>query len=225
MNKAAQFLLVTAAIIILGLGVYVIATKSKDTPKTVTPTPSNTVSRAQELAVKISDQIRGNKEASITVVEYADFQCPYCVTFDKTMKQVVEAYPTQVRWIYRHYPLSYHQAARGSAIGSEAAGLQGKFWEFTDLLVANSKANGDGLAEADLLKYATDLGLDIEKFKSDLANPALAKKVDADTQSGTDVAISSTPSSFLIGQNGSIEDLTGALTLDQMKAKIDLLLK
>ncbi|MFH1610573.1 MAG: DsbA family protein, partial [Patescibacteria group bacterium] len=100
------------------------------------------------LEVKSTDHVRGNKDAKITIVEYSDFQCPYCSSFHTTMQQVMQVYPNDVKWVYRHFPLdSIHPVARKAAEASECAADQGKFWEYTDEVFANQKGlTLDGLS-------------------------------------------------------------------------------
>jgi protein-disulfide isomerase len=223
MKDIIKFIIVIAVVVAFGFGIFAIVTKKKD--PVVNKNGGQDSSIAAILKLNDADQIRGSKDAKVTIINYSDYQCPYCVTYDKTLKQVIEAYPTQVKWVYRHFPLSFHQTAKQAAIAAEAAGLQGKYWEFSDLLVENSQADGKGLLDADLLKYAIDLGLDLNKFKSDLTSQTVANKVESDTKSGDSLNITGTPASYLVDGSGNIETLKGALTLNQLKAKIDPLLK
>lgn len=199
----------------------VIAIQQKNTLGTTPVYSSADSSNSAILKVNANDNIRGDKSAPLTIVDYADYQCPYCVTYDKSVDKIIIAYPTQVRWVYRHFPLPFHKAAKEAAIAAEAASAQGKYWEFHDKLVANSRPDGTGLAENDLINYATQLSLNIDQFKKDLTNQKYISKVDADIQAGTDLKVQGTPTSYLIDRNGNAEQLAGALTFDQLKAKID----
>ena len=112
--------------------------------------------------------VKGPANAKIKIVEFSDFQCPYCTKAADTVKQIVEAYPNDVSVEYRHFPLSFHDKAQRAAEASECANEQGKFWEYHDLLFANQSA----LDEASLTTYAGQVaGLDAAKFTACMAAP------------------------------------------------------
>ena len=125
------------------MGMYLKQDKAKNTPQQVVNNqvednqPDQPVS-LEALEIKDTDHIRGNKNAQITIVEYSDFQCPYCLRFHETMKQIITNYSDDVRWVYRHFPLdSIHPVARKASEASECANDQGKFWEYTDEVFVN----------------------------------------------------------------------------------------
>jgi len=188
-------------------------------------TDSSQSQSGPQLSVNENDHIYGEVNSPITIIEYSDFQCPYCVKFHKTMKQVIDQYPGKVRWIYRHFPLDFHKTAKKAAEAAEAAGEQGKFWEYSDKLAVNSQADGTGLNEQDLVKYAQELSLDMTKFNDALKSGKFANKVNSDLESGEKVGVTGTPGTFLIDSKGKTEKLAGALSLEQMKAKINPLLE
>ena len=181
--------------------------------------------QAGKITINSNDHIRGEKNAPITLVEFSDFQCPYCKKFHPTMQKVMENYKGQVRWIYRHFPLSFHQNAQKSAEASECAAEQGKFWEFVDIAFENSQPDGNGLNSGDLKKYAKELGLNTDKFNTCLSTNKFAAKVKADAASGQALGITGTPGTILIDENGNTQLITGALPYRQIKAKIDSVLK
>ncbi|MDP3245204.1 MAG: DsbA family protein [bacterium] len=190
--------------------------------------PNNNTPPAQQagkITVNSNDHIRGDKNAPITLVEFSDFQCPYCKRFHPTMQQVMENYQGQVRWIYRHFPLDFHQNAQKSAEAAECAGEQGKFWEYIDKAFENSQADGTGLNAEDLKKYAQELGLNTGKFNDCFANGKFTSKVKADMDSGQTAGVTGTPGTILIDKNGNAELISGALPYEQIKAKIDSVLK
>lgn len=180
-----------------------------------------TAEKSEVLKLLEKDQVRGDRDAPNTIIVYSDFQCPYCVKFHKTMLEVMDVYPKKVKWIYRHFPLSSHQFSNQAAIATEAAALQNKFWEFSDKMMENSKADGAGIREEDILRYAVDLGLDIDRFKTDLESKETSSKVEADIASALELGVSGTPQSYLIDKNGKIKALNGALTFQLMKIDID----
>ena len=141
------------------------------------------------------------------------------------MQNVMKDYKGQVRWIYRHFPLSFHQNAQKSAEASECAGEQNKFWEFADIAYKNSQADGTGLNTKDLKKYAEQLGLDTSKFNNCLSSGKFASKVKDDMASGQVAGVSGTPGTILIDKDGNTQLISGALPYSQVKSKIDAVLK
>ncbi|MFA5106626.1 MAG: DsbA family protein, partial [Candidatus Micrarchaeia archaeon] len=103
---------------------------------------------------------KGGQDAKVVIVEYSDFQCPFCVRVFPTTQQILQEYGDKVKFYFKHFPLSFHQNAQKAAEAYECALDQRKGWEYHDTLFANSQADGTGLNVADLKKYAADLGLD-----------------------------------------------------------------
>jgi hypothetical protein len=136
---------------------------------------------------------RGAPMAKVTVVEFSDFQCPHCGAADPELQRLLREFDGSVRLVYKYFPLSSHTRAIPSARAAEAARAQGKFWEMHDLLFGHQR----DLEDADLLKYAAQLGLDVERFTHDLNDEATAKRVDADRQLGEKLGIEATPSFFV----------------------------
>lgn len=178
-----------------------------------TPTPSKPTSGKVSIKVDEDDHIRGNKDAKITIVEFSDYQCPYCARFHTTLEKVMENYPDEVRWVYKHFPLdSIHPYARKAAEASECAGEQNKFWEYNDKLFANQSS----INIAYLSTVAKELKLDTKKFDKCLADGTYAKKVDDDFQYGKKLGVTGTPGAFLNGQK-----LGGAVPYEQLEAMIE----
>jgi protein-disulfide isomerase len=165
-------------------------------------TPTETVDESQLLEVTQSDWIKGNPDASITFIEYGDFQCPACGDTFLLVKRLAEEAGEQVRVIYRHLPLvSIHEHALQAAKAAEAAGKQGKFWEMHDKLFENQDTWSEmGSIDEELNKYAGEIGLDVEQFKSDLESSDVADQVNADIFSANRLRLSSTPTFFLNGE-------------------------
>lgn len=152
----------------------------------------------------------------MTIVEYSDFQCPFCKKFHPTMQRVMDEYEGKVRWVYRHFPLSFHRNAQKSAEASECAGEQGKFWEYGDILFENSQSDGSGLDTEDLKKYAKDLGLDNGKFDSCLSSGKYANKVKQQAAGGSSAGVKGTPATFING-----ELVSGAQPYEAVRSVID----
>jgi protein-disulfide isomerase len=143
----------------------------------------------------------GNEDAKVTIVEFSDFQCPYCEKGYTTMKEVLANYPEDVKIVFINFPLSFHEYAQKAAEAGECAFAQGKFEEYHDMLFENQ----DALTLDDLKKYAVDLGLDTEAFNTCLDSDEMASKVEDDMAYGSELGISGTPAFFINGQK-----ITGA---------------
>ncbi|WXH33054.1 hypothetical protein WA016_07055 [Myxococcus stipitatus] len=154
----------------------------------------------------------GPATAKVTIVEWSDFECPFCSRAVPTLQQIKKEYAKDVRVVFRHQPLSFHASAKGAAEASEAALEQGKFWEYHDKLFANQKA----LDRASLEKYAQELGLNVAKFKSALDTGKFRAKVEADAAAGAAVGANGTPTFFVNGR-----ELVGAQPFDSFKRMID----
>lgn len=220
-NNVIQIVLVVLVLGVIGFGIASSSNKTKNNPSTNTESSSSGVSKVDLAAVSDGDQIRGDKNASVTLVEYSDYQCPYCVTHYPTMKELVSQYDGKVRWVFRHFPLPFHKQAPKAAEAAEAAGAQGKFWEYSDLLIKNSTQDGRGLKEDDLIKYAEQLGLNMDKFKDDLSSGRYKTKVDADYATGEKAGVNGTPATFIVDKQGNVEEVSGAASIASMKTKID----
>jgi protein-disulfide isomerase len=156
---------------------------------------------------------KGPADAKITIVEFSDFQCPYCQRSLATIEQVLAKYPAQVRLVYRHLPLDrIHPHARGAAEAAACADEQGHFWAYHDKLFQNNRA----LAKQDLLRYASETGLDAQRFGACVEERRFKDKVEADLQAARAVGISGTPA-FVV--NGVL--LTGAQPAEEFYAVID----
>src|SRR3989344_5536021 len=152
-------------------------------------------------AISNSDWIKGNKESKITLIEYSDFQCPACASYYSIVKQVMDSYGDKIVFAYRHFPLSQHKNAELAAITAEAAGRQGKFWEMHDAIFNNQKEWSENSNAKELfIKYAGDIGLNIEQLKSDMTSEELKNKVKSDLNSGISAGVNSTPTFFLNGK-------------------------
>lgn len=139
--------------------------------------------------------IRGEASASATLVEFSDFQCPACGAFYPLLKQLEQEFGNKLRVVYKHYPLPQHPFARKAAEASEAAGAQGKFWEYHDTLFENQS----NLTVKDLKKYAANLGLDVEQFNSELDSGKHSQIVLDNAALGNKLNIQATPTFYLNG--------------------------
>jgi protein-disulfide isomerase len=151
---------------------------------------------APRFDVKAEGPSKGPADARITIIEFSDFQCPYCQRALDTLQQVLTKYPADVRVVYRHLPLDrIHPNARPAAEASACADEQGRFWEYHDKLFANNRA----LAREDLLRYAGEVGLDAARFQACVDERRFKDKVEADLQAARAVGISGTPAFVVDG--------------------------
>ncbi len=166
------------------------------------------------------DHIRGPEEAPVTVVEYGDFECPYCGQAEPAVRELLRDFG-DIRYVWRHLPLTdVHPRAQLAAEAAEAAGRQGKFWEMHDLLLDHQ----DALITRDLIGYAASLGLDTGRFAADLRKHAGAAHVSEDVDSADLSNVSGTPTFFVNGRRHygayDIQTLKKAVKLAMARAKI-----
>jgi protein-disulfide isomerase len=156
--------------------------------------------------------IKGAKDALVTIVQFSDFQCPFCSRVEPTVDQIMKEYAGKVRVAWRNLPLPFHDKAKPAAIAAMAANEQGKFWQMHDILFKNQQA----LGPEDLQKYAQEIGLNMAKFKAALEDKKIVAAIEADAAMGGKIGARGTPAFFI---NGSF--LSGARPFEQFKARID----
>lgn len=172
------------------------------------PTPDP----ADELFVPVGQSaVKGPNDALITIVEFSEFQCPFCSRVGPTLAQVMERFGADVRIVFKHNPLSFHDRAPAAARASIAAQNQGKFWEYHDLLFAAQ----DRLSDADLAGHAEQLGLDIARFNADIAAPETQARIDEDMALARRLQAGGTPHFFVNGMR-----LRGAQPFEQFERTI-----
>jgi protein-disulfide isomerase len=155
----------------------------------------------------MQEHVRGNPKGRLQLVEYADFECPYCAMAYPYVKRAAERFKDDLAEIFRPFPLiQIHPHAMHAAQAAEAAGLQKKFWEMHDLLFEHQQR----LDDRDLLGYARQIGLDIERFERDFASPNVVDAIQRGLQEGENRGVEGTPTFFLNGEEleiGRPEDL------------------
>lgn len=155
--------------------------------------------------------VKGNASASAYLVEFSDLQCPACKAFQPTLNQILTDYGSKLAFGYRHFPLDQHPYSVKAAIAAEAAGRQGKFWEMHDGIFASDQEKLSDQVVADIAK---SLNLNMDQFTKDIADKALADKVNKDRDAGNTFGINATPTFFLNGkrlQVATFDDLTQAV--------------
>lgn len=147
--------------------------------------------------VNSTDHVSGSLSAPILLVEYADYQCPYCGQAHTIIQKLRRRFGDKLTFVFRNFPLEQlHAHAIHAAIAAEAAALQGKFWEMHDILFENQRH----LDDSSLLLYAEKIGLDLSRFKEDFGNEQVIKKVEDDMESGDKAGVEGTPSFFVNGK-------------------------
>ncbi|HVZ72570.1 MAG TPA: thioredoxin domain-containing protein [Polyangia bacterium] len=159
-----------------------------------------------------NSQSKGPKNAPLEMIIFSDFQCPFCSRVEPTLKQMEKDYAGKVRFVWKNYPLPFHNNAEPAAEAAMAAGAQGKFWEMHDKLFANQQQ----LDRASLEKYAQELGLDMNKFKADLDAQKYKSVIEAETKEGSAVGVNGTPAVFINGRK-----IGGAYPADTFKKIAD----
>lgn len=167
-----------------------------------------------DIAMEADDHMRGNKNAKVSIVEYSDFECPFCGSAFPTVEQILDTYGDDVNLVYRHFPLSFHPQAQKAAEASECAADQEKFWELHDTIFTNQELLAGGVAQ--LKKWAGELGLNQSKFDSCLDSGEKAGIVTADSSAGANYGVTGTPAFFV---NGTL--VTGAQPFSAFKQVID----
>ncbi len=167
------------------------------------------------------DHVRGPDDATVTLVEYGDFECPYCGQAESVVRELLGSFGDELRYVWRHLPLNdVHDRAQLAAEAAEAASAQGSFWELYDLLLAHQEA----LTPGDIERYAQQLDLDIERMWEELRRHVYAPRVAADVASADASGVSGTPSFFINGRRHrgayDVETLTAAVRLARGRARL-----
>jgi protein-disulfide isomerase len=184
---------------------YLEALKVK-TPVTITLDPPRVA------VAEAGRPARGPEDAPVRIIEFSDFECPYCLSANPTIAQVLEAYGDRIRLVYRHFPLTIHPNARPAAEAAACAAAQGQFWPYHDRLFADQAQ----LADADLKRHAAELGLDAGAFDACVDGRRYREDVDADMAAGREAGVAGTPAFFI---NGRL--LSGAQPFEAFKQIID----
>jgi 2-hydroxychromene-2-carboxylate isomerase len=141
-------------------------------------------------------KVRGAPMAPVTIVEFSDFQCPYCGAAHPELTRLLHEFDGQVKLVFKYFPLSGHDRAMPAARAAEAAARQGKFWEMHDMLFEHQHE----LEDADFERYASALGLDMDKFRSDIVSSDVQSRIDADRAEGEKLKLEGTPTIYVDGR-------------------------
>lgn len=181
-------------------------------------------------AISKDDHIRGNPNAPVMIVEYSDFECPFCKRFHDTMKQVTTEYGDKVAWVYRQFPLDqlHPVKARKEAVASECAAELGgndAFWKYADRFFELTPSNNQTNIDIVLPQIAKEIGLDEAKFASCLASNKYDAHIEDDVQNAAATGGNGTPWSIVVAANGKKYPLSGAQPYASVKQLIDLALQ
>ena len=195
------------------------------------PSPPTVPDAAPAKAVQpvgTQDHVRGNPKAAVTVIEYSDFECPFCKRHAPTMAQILQTYTDDVNLVFRHFPLSFHQNAEKEAEASECVAELGgndAFWKFHDYVFDKTTSNGTGFALDQLPVAAKAVGVSDAKFKLCLDSGKYAKLVQDQMQGAIDAGVQGTPGNFVINnKTKESKILSGAVPFSAFQSSIDAIL-
>jgi protein-disulfide isomerase len=175
------------------------------------------------------DHIFGSAESTVSLIEYADFKCPYCKMFHATARQTVAQYGDKVNWVYRHLPLSIHNPdaqmlAEASECVAETSGNQG-FWKFADLVYERTGSGNKPVTVDQLVPLVKEIGLEGVKFQQCLDSGRMSARVKEDSTEAARIGVTGTPGNILLNtQTGEVKVLSGNVNAGSLKAAIDVLL-
>lgn len=221
-RRNKQLVMIWCAVIVAFIGSMIAIVKfSNTTPQVETKAPIPDVA-----VITDADHFKGGKDAKAVLLEYSDFECPACGLYFPLVKQLHMAFGDKIKIVYRHFPLvlatngKMHLHSADAAQASEAANVQGKFWEMHDMLFTHQEEWAkEQSPRAKFLEYAKTIGLDVAKFEKDLDDPALRDIVVADFKSGEKAGVSATPTFFLNGKQ-----LDQPKGLDDLKNQVQAIL-
>lgn len=171
------------------------------------------------------DHVLGNPEAAITMLEYSDFECPYCKLIHPVLIELLENNRESIRWVYRHFPLDFHNpgALKQAEAAECVADLSGNdaFWKFTHAIYQRTGSNGKGFPLAGLRPLAEEVGVAGEDFTECLDSGRMGDRVHEDVESGKKAGVLGTPVTFIMNRNDDLQVVTGAARLEQIQAMVD----
>lgn len=190
--------------------------------------PSRKAKNVKPVSVQ-TDHIYGNPQAPISLIEYSDFECPYCKQFHPTARRIVDDYGGRVNWVYRHFPLAFHNpGAQKQAEASECAAELGgndAFWRYADRIFERTKSNGKGFPLENLVPLAAEIDLDDVAFRRCLDSGRHEQRVRQDFVEGTQAGVTGTPGNILRdNRTGQVIAIAGALPYERVRSNIERLL-
>jgi protein-disulfide isomerase len=205
--------IIIGTIVIIGTGIALLSRSTTENPTKVDPS----------LLVRADSNKISTSSATVTLVEFSDFQCPACGAYYPVVKQVLAEFKDNITFVYRNFPLTnIHQNAQLAAQSAEAAGRQGKYWEMHDMLFTKQSEWSAANARDLFTQYAGTLGINVDQFKKDIDSDYVKKKIDADVNDGTTLGVNATPTFYLnsekIENPASLEDFKTLIKAAILKA-------
>jgi protein-disulfide isomerase len=192
------------------------------------PAPTEEKQQIEVAPITDRDHIIGDKNAEIVVIEYSDFECPFCKVFHSTMQSIVADYEGKVAWVYRHYPIvQLHSKAPKESEASECAwelGGNEAFWKFINRLLETTSSN-NSLDPAELPKIAEFTGVNVTSFNTCLSSGRYTSYIDESVAAAVKAGALGTPYSVIISKSGQQAIINGAEPIEMVKAKIDSLIQ
>lgn len=221
MNKKTWIIFAVICVAIFGTIIY-ISRKNQiyiDTSKI----DANAIQAASPENGNIADHVAGSPTAKVRLIEYGDIQCPACGGAHPGIKQIIADYGDKIGFVFRNFPLtSAHPNALAAAAAAEAAGLQGKYWQMNDFLYEHQSGWSNASTNertGKFIDYASQIGLDVEKFKTDLDSSSISRKIEYDQAIGGKVGVTGTPSLYLNGEKLSEEAANNLVKGDAAKLR------
>ena len=203
---------VLAVVVAWGLTRVIRAVPASWRARQILGTADEILDLAEEVDPEV-DHIRGDEDAPVTIIEYGDFECPYCGIAEEAIRPLLAEFDEDLRYVFRQLPLNdVHQHAQMAAEASEAAAVQGKFWEYHDALFGHQ----DELEPSDLADYARDLDLDLDRFETELRDREYAPRVARDVSSADESGVAGTPTFFINGRRHQ-----GAYDLETLSEEVE----
>ena len=203
-----------------GNGTQVAANPTDTTAGATGPTEEQL---SQVPAVTDQDHVRGNANAKIKLIEYSDYECPFCANFHPTMEQVMENYGDKVAWVFRHYPLPFHPQAQPAAETGECVnkvGGQDAFWAYTDSLFELNGGSGT-ITQANIDQAVSDAGVSADAVKSCADAGEFTQMVTDQMNAGATAGVNGTPGTIIVTDDGQYELINGALPYEQVSQMIE----
>lgn len=179
-----------------------------------------------------TDHFRGNEKAKVVMIEYSDYECPYCNKFHPTMIELLKKYPNDIAWVYRHFPLSFHPNAQPLAEASECVATYAgneAFWKFSDKVyekmadgsIYGTNVENKKVSEEMILSLANEAGANRNQVKTCLDNDEMLQKVKDSASGGSKAGVTGTPGTIIISKKGGFELVPGALPLTQIETMLE----
>lgn len=223
--------IIFGAIVVLILGGLVVYSRITNPGIDVSNVDTNAVQVASQDNGEIADHTYGNPESEVVLIEYGDFQCPSCAAAHPNIKSILEDYQDDILFVFRNFPITnIHPNAKAAAAAAEAAGLQGKYWEMHDMVFDNQGSWKDlstGNRTDAFRSYAEQLGLDGERFVSDLSLANINRKISYDMALAKKANVDATPTFILNGEKLNQEVSSDIVrgSGDQLREVLDELVK